>query len=164
MWSSSCKGGNHAGRQAGRHHYPSRHHCHTHHDHEHRYYEHAPLPSTRVVIPRPSVSNHHFVSFVCRRLTASGPRLPVDFAVAMAGVDDHLLNMLPLFLLILVTILSNFFDSVVPGATSNSDISGTICNQCATPSSYRMGIALGPPPTQSRLGGAPISSLIFNLW
>ena len=40
--------------------YPSRHHCHTHHDHEHRYYEHAPLPSTRVVIPRPSDSSLFF--------------------------------------------------------------------------------------------------------
>ena len=127
------------------HHYPSRHHCHTHHDHEHRYYEHAPLPSTRVVIPRPSISNHHFVSFVCRRLTASSPGLPVDFAVAMASVDDHFLNMLPLFLLILTTLVSNFFD------------------QCAIPSIYRMGIALGPPPTQPRLVGGSNIFIDFQL-
>ena len=128
----------------------------------HLYCEHSPLPSTRVVIPRPSVSNHHFVSFVCRQLVAPSPGFPVDFAVAMASVNDHVWNMLPLFLLVLVTLLSNFFDSVVPGTAPSSNLSETIYNQCATPSSYRMGIALGPPPTQPRLGGRGGSNIFID--
>ena len=127
----------------------------------HLYCEHSPLPSTRVVIPRPSVSSHHLVSFVCRQLAAPSPGLPVDFAVTMASVDDHVWNMLPLFLLVLVTLLSKCFDSAVPGATYNSNLSGTVYNQCARPSIYRMGIALGPPPNQPRFVGAPISSWMF---
>ena len=50
------------------------------------------------------------------------------------------------------------------GTTKSSILSRAIYNPCATPSIYRMGIVIGPPPTQPRLVGAPISSLMFNFW
>ena len=72
----------------------------------HLYCEHSPLPSTRVVIPRPSDSSLHFLLFRLSSIACIEPGPSGDFAVAMASVDDNFWNMLPLFLLVLVSPLS----------------------------------------------------------